>query len=307
MPLPPIPDWAQSSTTLCGGVSTELTIPALIDCINSGSDEDRRLLADAIWDNLGDSFTYANPTMLSLFNVEENAQVAPILIEAASYILESLNIHGSVAFRSSGPCGFAVIYTPPGDIDIQLELTPDCLGGSGSMNVADALITYDKCGVNNNVQDTVAMPVLVDDQGNSQQGFFQLLMNKLSSLERCCNPCNETLQGQDTRHVTGFQTIDFTEVYPEGYIYKVLFSAIEFTDQRVLQYLKPGIGYFGNFAWVYNHELIGPIQWINFQDQVAFAPQLDQKVTGIVVHLFAGVEAGLELYGKPSWAAPAQL
>jgi hypothetical protein len=230
MPIPPIPEYS-GITALeagCGSIQVPLTLEAIIDAFDAADEETKNVargrivnmhaLTGAI-ENSDDSEKGNVANLLKLISVF-NANDAPDLVGQFLTVITEPNLattiiqwlqkvfgliefHGEVHVATSGPCGVSVSYQTPNVVKIIVTLTPECQNGGGGMtgNITDYTFDLPYCEFQTPGELTVPMLSEVDSEGfvKSQGPLFQLLLNAIGALLKCCNPCapSEFLPGGD--------------------------------------------------------------------------------------------------------------
>jgi hypothetical protein len=216
---------------------------------------------------------------------------------------ELVDIKAQVKFVSSGPCGLTVGYTSPNEIDVVLTLTPDCAGGGGGTEVGIYTLQLPGCADLPPTEIDIASPITPDPHQPGQFIFegagLQVIVNLLSRLLRCCNPCGVN----DWKFGPTFA--DVLEFRPERGLTAVKLDVQSNPDPARIAWNPPmttelgGVQRFGKFQFIYADGDAGPLDFLNFQQQVAY-PEYAGCI-GINIYLNDGVHAVVQYQQQDEW------
>lgn len=212
----------------------------------------------------------------------------------------------SVICDPTQPPGFSVqIVGEKPFLRLVLNLSPtiDCTGGGG-VETADVILQYETCDPTQPPAQVVA-PSLVSVSGTNSAQLFQIILDKLSNLERCCNPCDET----DFQVLTGISGIG-QQLFPTSGVY-TQFDAIEVDitaarAQIATIFSNPPRWKYGTFTFLYTDGTFSAPQFVNYSGQKFFVPRSEYPCVGIGWHLAPGVIANVIGFAQANWLGGVQ-
>jgi hypothetical protein len=137
-------------------------------------------------------------------------------------------------------------------------------------------------------------PSLIGNDGCDVSTVFQLIIDKLSNLERCCSPC----QGTEYKMLTGISgvgSLTLPVVPPFTTISTIWFAITQEQAQKEANFSNPPRWKYGSFTWVADDGTDSKPQFINYNAHRFRPPQAPPKAVAISWHLEPGVVA--DVYG----------
>jgi len=175
----------------------------------------------------------------------------------------------------------------------------DCAGGSG-VNIQDVLVSFKSCGAGNVLTD-LTVPSIVGPSGETSVELFQLIVDKLSNLERCCQPCptTEIIVAPGIRGVGSaiFPTVGVNQVYDNLHVIITAQAA-----QILAEFSNPPRWKYGSFAFIYADGTLSNPQFINYTGQRLFVPRREVPCVGMTYHMADDVIADVYGVSEPIWA-----
>ncbi|PWT74273.1 MAG: hypothetical protein C5B59_11500 [Bacteroidetes bacterium] len=215
------------------------------------------------------------------------------------WLIANTEIH--VICDPNAPPGFSLVVDdhPVFKVVINLFPTLDCGGGGPAVDVRDMVIQFNACDSSQGPLQVVA-PTLVGPGGENSAALFQLIVDKLANLQKCCPPCRmvNQLVAEGIRDVgnINFPTTSFYTGYDN-----LQFIVTQAVAQGAAHFSNPPRWKFGTFTFKYADGSFSKPQFCNYSGQRFFVPRRDVPCIGIGYHLEPAVIATVYGEAEPDW------
>jgi hypothetical protein len=326
MPIPPPPTYMSEGPPSCGNVGVNFSLDDVTAAITNATPTQLQGFVDALYDKCDiDAMTIENMTYaLSVGTVDELTAFNLAAGTPSTYNLTGYTTNISEmnpAQYEQFWCGLMAPAAENGLLAASTEVvpagTPTTLtwktGGKGCLLLDLAIeeleaslptgknVTIDVPGCNGLLEPaaTLTVPVL-EGFGTDGQQFYQLLINMLSKLLRCCNPCPE-IPGVEGDTVSDFGSVQFA-IPP----YAVIWTVFENSSPSRIEWQPPeggetgGVQRFGKFQWLFRTGKPGPIEFINTDGQIFY--NTNPECVGFNYWLNPTVSLIYQIIEKQAWS-----
>jgi hypothetical protein len=266
----------------------------------------RQKLGDAELSKAGDAINGNGTGLTVLLNALLNIDTGiPMLnVGLKDWILRNLipwlkaNVQFQIICDSRFPQGLSAKVNFQLQIVITYNLYPivPCGPGGGGDMQKDDVVEYFKCGEGNNPT-FITAPFLADAGGMTNAAVFQLIIDKLSNLERCCPPC----PGVEKLLLTAIQGVGNATLPGDGtatWFQTILFEITQEVAQGAANFSNPPRWKYGSFTWVYHDGTHSQPMFVNYDNHRFYVPKPENPAVGIAWHLEPGIVANV--YGPPT-------
>jgi hypothetical protein len=187
--------------------------------------------------------------------------------------------------------GFGVNVLPPAFvITFNLSGFIDC-GGQGT-NINTEAIQWNDCSNEEEEPYQLAVPVLIDADGNDQGKYFQLLLDKLTTLEKCCNPCTSSNSSHAYAGLQDTGVQDISSTFP-GLPYSMRIDVTASQAQGAANFSNPPRWKYGTLSiGDSDGDVTGPF-FVNYTGQIFYFNQQVTSPVTVSYHFEPGVVATL--------------
>lgn len=262
MPIPPIPPYAGSLFADCTP-GKELVLPAEIavqDILGALANATPEELA-ALGAVLSGTITPSSSGVAQAIADATEIDRCTIANSVADYMVECGSVGTTVAeIAEEETTKLTVKPGPPGVMTLALELAKDVIDVFG----AEQTIAVPECGGTEQALRVINFPSLLTPTGVSMHAVYQQIINMLSQLLVCCNPC--AAQADNTqRHMAGSDTITFS--LPVNH---AKFHFLFVPDPKMVEFGTPDVKYWGKIRFGNPQGQFGKLQFLNSEHCIMY-------------------------------------